>query len=111
GQIEEFYIDLAKREGPQWREHAARARQRLDQLTLSDDKRSMSDLRRSVGAIADDDQLKAAEHFKQALESGSFAPSVERMMAVKEARVRLAYEQYDRVIALLESRLDQYEED
>src|SRR5262245_28399537 len=85
GAVEGFYIDLAQREGPQWRERATRARSRVDPTKLSKSEQSLSDLRRGSSAIADDDQLQAADVFKQALDSGTFKPQVERMMAVKEA--------------------------
>jgi len=110
GGVESFYLDLAERDGPKWREYATRARSRIDPSKLSPRERSMSDLRLIRTSVEDDDQLQAAEQLKQALDSGTSDPGVERMMAVKEARVRLAHDQFARVIALLEPRLDQYEE-
>jgi CHAT domain-containing protein len=111
GTVEACYVGLALRNGPMWRERAAQARSRVDQTKLSRDDQALSDLRLMVSAVADDDQLQAAEQLKEALDSGTFKPHVERMMAVKEARVRLAHDQWDRVIALLEPRLDQYEQE
>ena len=64
-----------------------------------------------VHDVLNDDQLEAAQRLKHALDLGVGSASLERTMAVKEARVRLNHHDFDRVIALLEPRLDQYEEE
>ena len=110
GSVEAFYLDLAERDGPQWREHATRARSRVDPLQLSPRERSINELRLIRTSVEADDQLQVAEQLKKALDSGTSDAGVERMLAVKEARVRLGHDQFDRVIALLEPRLDPYEE-
>jgi hypothetical protein len=110
GSVEAFYLDLAERDGSRWREFATRARNRIDPSQLSPRERSLSDLGRLRTLIDGDDQSQVAEQLKEALESGTLNPGVERMMAVKEARVRLGLEQFERVLTLLEPRLDQYEE-
>jgi CHAT domain-containing protein len=111
GSIESFYLDLAERKGPQWREHAARARSRIDSSQLSGHDRALSDVMLTLSAIADNDQLQAAEQLKQALDADSFEPHVQRGIAVSEARVRLAHNDDARVIELLQSRIGEYEEE
>ena len=111
GAVEAFYIELSERDGAQWRDRATSARSRIDSMVLSDDDQSLNDLMRLLATIADGDQLSAAERLKRAIGSGSFDPDVQRMIAVREARIRLAHDDWERVIALLESRIDGYEEE
>ena len=110
--VEGFYLALVhEAKGPQWRERAAQAHARIDPSTLSDEDRTLNELQLMQAAVVDDNQLGAAERLKEALASGTLSPRIERRLALMEARVRLAADQWERVIILLETRLDGYEED
>lgn len=109
--IESYYLDRADRDGPQWRDRADRARSRIDPARLPEEDRALYSLTLVRRAVATDNQPQAADLLRRALDAGSLGPDVQQKVAVKEARIRLAQEQWDRVVALLEHRIDRYEED
>lgn len=108
-----YYIDLAgadQANKDRWMAEARRIRTIINVLPMTPDMRAESCLSEALLYI-DTDQRHVAELYKQALDTGTVAPDVARMIATKEARVRMCHGELPRVIELLGPRLEEYEDD
>jgi CHAT domain-containing protein len=94
-----------------WMADAMRIHALTDALPMTPRMRAESYLTAARLYTQDDDQRAMAALFKQALDTGALAPHVERMIANKEARVRMRYGELQRVIEILGPRVEGYEED
>jgi len=107
--VEGYYTDLADTDEARWMAEARRIRRVIEALPMTPELRAESYLSAARLYTRDDDQQWIAELYKQALDTGAFGANVERMIATKEARIRTRYGAPERVVELLEPRLEAYE--
>src|SRR5713101_7006329 len=107
-----YYADLANTDQAtraKWMAEARRIWAIIDALPMTPDLRAESCASAALLYVNDADQRPMAELYKQALDTGTVAPHMARMIATKEALVRMRHGELQRAIELLGPRLEGYE--
>lgn len=107
--VEGYYTDLADTDEARWMVEARRIRGVIEALPMTPELRAESYLSAARLYTRDADQQRIGDLYKQALDTGAFGAKVERMIATKEARIRTRHDRPERVVELLEPRLEEYE--